>query len=158
MGIPAILLLAFSSRANAACEDWGQISPEEAIVYVGETFTFYVVEGSDQSCGDVDRCAWSVDDDQGTLSSTRGSPVDWTAPQELDDCLPVTLRVYVECPGVPAGSSTIDLRCTDEELEALRASRGSTLSGGGCGTSASAALLLPLFGLRRRRYQSSQPS
>ena len=157
--LPFALLFSTLPSARAACEDWGQVSPDEHIVYVGETATFRVVDGNDPSCGDVDACAWSVDDDLGTLSATTGSPVDWTAPDELTDCLPVSLRIYVECPGVATGASTIDLRCTDEALDELKASRGSTIAGGGCGTPpASAALALPalgLLGLRRRRYQSS---
>lgn len=158
--LPFAVILATLGPARADCEDWGQISPEERIVYVGETATFYVVNGTDPSCGDVDECVWSVDDDLGALSATRGSPVDWTAPDELAECLPVSLRVYVECPGVSPGASLIDLRCTDEALDELKASRGSTIAGGGCGTPpATAALLLPALGLlRRRRYQSSSQS
>ena len=148
-----------SAAARAACEDWGQVSPDERIVYVGETVTLYVVDGNVTECGDSDRCEWSVDDDQGQLSATSGSPVDWTAPDSLTDCLPITLRVYVECPGVPAGSVTVDLRCTDEQRAELLATRGSTIAAGGGGTSGrAAALLLPALGLlriRRRRYHSS---
>lgn len=163
-----VSLLALGGTARAACEDWGQVSPEDRIVYLSETVTFYVVEGTDRSCGDVTQCDWTVDEGLGTLSATRGSPVDWTAPDSLADCLPLSLRIYVECPGVPVGSSLIDLRCTDEDLELLKASRGSTIAGGGCGTPpASAALLLPvlgLLGLRRarattpRRSRRSSPS
>ena len=65
-----------SAAARAACEDWGQVSPDERIVYVGETVTLYVVDGNVTECGDSDRCAWSVDDDLGQLSATSGSPVD----------------------------------------------------------------------------------
>lgn len=151
-------LLALSGLARAACEDWGQVSPEERIVYVGETVTFYIVDGTERECGDVDRCQWSVDDGQGSLSTSSGSPVDWTAPDALADCLPVSLRIYAECPGVATGSALLDLRCTDADLEELKASRGSTIAGGGCGTPpAAAALLLPLVGLLGRRrgcYQS----
>lgn len=160
IGLAALLTL--SGPARAACETWGQVSPDERIVYVGETVTFYVSEGTDPDCGDVDRCQWSVDDGLGSLSATSGSPVDWTAPDALDDCLPVSLRVYAECPGVAVGSSLLDLRCTDEALDELKASRGSTIAGGGCGTPpSSAALILPLIGLAgrlRRRYQSSSTS
>lgn len=159
--IPTILSVfaVFTPPARAACEDWGQVSPDEKVVYVGETVTFYVAEGSDRSCGDTDNCAWSVDDDLGELSSSKGSPVDWTAPDSLTDCLPISLRIYVQCPGEATGSGTIDLKCTDEQRDALLATRGSTIAGGGCQTSGSAAALLLLpgaaLGLRRRRAQSS---
>lgn len=160
---PSLGLFLAGADARAACEDWGQVSPDERIVYVGETVTFYVVDGNVPSCGDVDRCAWSVDDDLGQLSARTGSPVDWDAPDSLTDCLPIDLRVYVECPGVPAGSGTVDLRCTDEQRAERLATRGSTIAGGGCGTSGgagAAALLVPALGLlrlRRRRYQPSSP-
>lgn len=151
-----VVLLALGLRTPAAqaatCDDWGQLSPSEKVVYVGETATFYILKGTDRSCGDSASCVWSVDNDQGSLSATSGSTVDWTAPDALEDCLPIDLRIYAECPGVATGSSTITLRCTDADLSALKASRGSTVAGGGCGTPSSGAplLLLPLL-LRRRR-------
>ena len=156
----SVLWLLWSLTARAEdCDDWGQVTPEERVVYVGETITLYVVAGNTLACGDVDQCTWSVDDELGTLSATTGSPVDWTAPDTLTDCLPIALRVYVQCPGVATGASEIDLRCTDEELEALRASRGSTVAGGGCGTSGtSAAALLPFVLATSLRRTRSRPS
>lgn len=160
--IPLLLPLfaALTPSALAVCESWGQVSPDEKVVFVGERATFYVAEGNEPDCGDVDQCVWSVDDDLGTLSDTTGSPVDWTAPDSLTDCLPISLRIYVECPGEATGSGTIDLKCTDAQREELLATRGSTIAGGGCGTPASsAALIFPALGLlRRRRRDHSQSS
>ena len=149
------LFLAGSPPAAAAtaCDNWGQVSPSDKIVYTGETATFYILGASDGSCGNADACAWSVDNGLGTLSATTGGSVDWTAPDTLDNCLAVDLRIYVECPGVNPGSSTISLRCTDEDLATLR-SQGSTVAGGGCGDPASSASVLLLLPFLRRRRRS----
>lgn len=145
------LLASPPALASGDCDEFGQINPEERVVYTGETATFHVAGGP--SCGDVSACQWWVDDDLGDLSSTTGSPVTWTAPEQIQDCLPQALRIYVQCADVTeTGSASIDLRCTDAELDALMASRGTTVSGGGCATpSAAGLLLLPLLGIRRRR-------
>ena len=152
--LPALLLGALGASPARAqdCDDWGVISPDETTVYLGESRTVYISGG--RECGDIDSCEWSVDDDLGQLSDTTGSPVDWVAPDELAECIPLELRLYALCTdGGTSSAATINLRCTDEQIEALRASRGSTVSGGGCGspTSVAGLLLLPGLALLRRR-------
>lgn len=149
-------LVGLALAAPADCDDWGEISPAEKVVYVGESATFRIL-GDEPDCGDKDTCSWELSTDLGSLSATTGSPVDWVAPDSLQDCISESFTLIATCQdGGTTSTSAVELRCNDDQLEELRAQRGSTIAGGGCGAASLAgALLLGLgYGRRRRGYHS----
>lgn len=142
------LMLTARAVAPADCEAWGQIDPAEKVVYVGESATFRICNSDE---GDVDACSWDLSTDLGTLSASTGSPVDWTAPDSLEDCLSIEFSLIASCQDPSStGTAAVELRCNDEQLEELRAQRGSTIAGGGCGATSVAGLLALGLGLSSR--------
>lgn len=143
------------SGDSGLCDSWGQIEPDTiSNANLGETYKFHI---GGQNCGDSGQCNWSMDpSDIGSLSASSGSPVEWTAPQTLEDCISEEMRLLLECPALDGGGTvndeiTLVLSCTLAEKEALIGSQDWTIDGGGCGTRSAALLMLPfLLGWYRR--------
>jgi hypothetical protein len=137
------------SGDSALCDLWGQIEPDSiSNVNLGETYKFFI---GGQNCGDSAQCNWSMDpSDVATLSDTTGSPVDWTAPEELQDCISEEVRLILDCPsldgtGTLNDETTLVVSCTLAEKESLIGSQDWTIDGGGCGTRTAAFLAFPLL-------------
>jgi len=150
----AVLLgIAHADDTGLSCENWGEISPSEpGVVVLTESFTFYV--GGGFSCGDLDSCSWWLDEPNsvGSISPSVGSPIEFTAPDLLDECIPQSFQLFLSC----EDQNTLDtveltVECTERDKYLLLQAEGSTVGGGGCmGASTSAALLLiPLLVFRR---------
>lgn len=148
--------LLFTSQAKAQdCTSWGVISPEDPPpLFLGQSYTFYVSGGS--ACGDASECLWWLDEfnSVGTLSAETGSPVEYTAPDTLQNCIPVSFQMFLSCPDASAIDAVeITAQCTEEDKAALLDSSEATVAGGGCTDPSSAVVLLPLLlvPIRRRR-------
>ena len=90
-GAAPVVALADTAE-EPCCDCWGLISPENPTASLNDELTFFV--GGGPECGDVSTCSWALD--VGTLSETTGSPVIWTAPEELEDCISEEIKVKVE--------------------------------------------------------------
>ncbi|NOY24750.1 MAG: hypothetical protein GXP62_02660 [Oligoflexia bacterium] len=149
-----------TADTGSSCENWGTITPSTRETYFGEFMTFRI--GGGPSCGDVDSCSWWTDGNTGDFLQTTGSPVTWRAPSDYGDCVTLEIRLWASCTdGSTTGYSDITVRCTHEQLSAVQDSRNAVVTGGGCGgpvpagsgsTSTAGLLLLPLFGLLRRKH------
>ena len=154
--LPPLLLWGALAAAPAAaadtgdvpgegCAGWGEIAPSEPPpLYLGQSFDLRVGGGSSSACGDVDTCVWWMDEFNGVgaIAPDKGSPVAYTAPDALDDCIPVSFQVFASCAdGETQDSVQITVQCTAEEKASLLGRAGSTVGGGGCGTSGAATVL-----------------
>ncbi len=156
--IHGMLLLLSVAEAARDCSSWGEISPAEPPpLYIGESYTLYVSGGG--QCGDIDSCSWWLDEFNGVgeLMSGVGSPVDYTAPDELESCIPISFQLFLSCTdGATLDSVDLTIQCTAEDKEALLGSEEASLSGGGCGEVSRALLLLPMMLLPFRRRSAAQ--
>jgi hypothetical protein len=157
--LPVLLGLWTGTALAEDCDTYGQISPDEVDGYTGSEVTFRISEANNVDCGDADLCSWTVDgepDVAGTLDEDFGSPVIWTAPDEIEDCSGYSIQIIAACAdAADVGSSIITMYCDEEDKNAqLEQSRNTSVQGGGCGSTASGAYLvfLPLafLGWRRR--------
>lgn len=157
------MLFLFVSNQLAFAEDcddpdlWGQILPDDVFAAgLEESIDFYV---GARECGDTDECDWAIEDPTGlsTLSQNVGSPVSWTAPEVLEDCVSVDIRLFLSCPNLDGSGAyttddlTLTVNCSLSDKESLIGAQDWSIGGGGCGTGASAAMifLVPLLGFRR---------
>ena len=154
--VSALLLLAGSPARAQDCSDWGVISPaaDPNNLFLNETYNFFVKERP--QCGDTATCQWGLDaaNAVGSLLDEEGPAVTYLAPATLEDCLPVSFRMFLECENAPVDSLNLTVRCTQTDRDRLLNAPGSTVAGGGCTAPRDdAALLLPLLLLwpRRRR-------
>lgn len=163
--LPLIAAAGAADTGGGTCDEWGEVYPAVADVYLGEFLTFRVSGG--RACGDVATCSWWTDGNQGDFLQSTGSPVTWRAPTELEDCVAKSFRLWSSCTdGSTTGFADITVRCTYEQLIAVQENRKATVTGGGCGgpvyepgsssgdTSGAALFGLPLLGFLRRRRRS----
>ena len=144
------------------CSSWGEILPEEADpLFLGQSIEMFVSGGS-QGCGDVESCTWTIEDSSGEsldgLSSTTGSPVEWTTPDWIEDCQELNAKVFLSCPSLEDPSAEVGdslslvVQCSDADKNELFGARGWEIQGGGCSSDKSWALLFfPALLLRIRK-------
>ena len=149
-----MLLVWLASLASAQddCSD-GEIYAGSLgqFVYTGEYLEL-------DACGAVSSCEWQVAEPAGlgSLSSSSGLSVVWTAPSSLENCTPQDVRLTAICELELGGETQdyLELRvvCTEEEKERVDGISEWGLGGGGCTSPQYAMLaLLPLAAVRRRR-------
>lgn len=138
---------------TGACADYGKVKPSEVTLFVAaEPFVFRVEGGS--ACGDLTTCEWWAEDDRGSFDVTTGSPVSYTPPVNLDNCVDITYRVFVSCDDAGTTEwSEVTLRCTDAQRQQVQDAldEATSVSGGGCGSAGFGFVMLPLLGLGRFR-------
>lgn len=164
--LPAVAVADTGDTGGDPCLAWGEITPSERTLYVGEFATFRIRGAA--GCGrDASTCAWWADrnpdteEAYGDFLQSTGSPVTYRAPTELEDCITISYSVWAACTdGNTTDHAEVTVKCTHEQLQAVQDDRNATLTGGGCGgphsgAGAAAGLFLVVPGLSLlRRWRS----
>ncbi len=140
-----VFLTAFMGIAQAECENWGLIeSSVSGVLNPGDTVDLAI---GDYDCSSAvpEDCTWEIDGNRsGILSETDGPETTYSAPQDVECGLTVT--IYSSCPSLDNTdviNSSVEFTVNTEDP--------CKISGGGCQSGNYAFLILLPFMLRGNR-------